>query len=119
MVETRKSILIFMYSERIKSELIIASEILAKMLSLKGEERKGAETLMTTYLNALAGEIRIAQGIEKSINFIGAEKKIVEAIGKIALSEFSEIDRCISDSLSFVTTSSQRAMEALQEKNLL
>jgi len=118
-VDTRKPILIFMYSERIKSELIIASEVLAKMFTLEGEERKGAEKLMSSYLEALAGEIRIAQGIEKSINFLGAEKKIMEAIGKITLSEFSEINRCISDSLSYVTTSSQKAMEILEEKHLL
>jgi hypothetical protein len=118
-VDTRKPILIFMYSERIKSELIIASEILEKMFALKGEERKGAEKLMSSFLEALAGEIRIAQGIEKSINFLGAEKKIKEAIGKITLSEFSEINRCISDSLSYVATSSQKAMEILEEKHLL
>ncbi len=108
-----------MYSERIKSELIIASEVLAKMLTLKGEQRKGAEQLMTTYLEALVGEIRIAQGIEKSLNLIGAEKKIMEAIGKMKLSEFSEINRCISDSLSFITTSSQKAMEVLEDEHLL
>lgn len=108
-----------MYSERIKSELIIASELLARLGTLKGEERKGAERLMTTFLEALVREIRIAYGTEKSVNFLGAEKKVLEAIGKIGLSEFSGIDRCISDSLSFVTTSSQKAMEVLQRKLLL
>jgi hypothetical protein len=118
-VNTRKSILVFMYSERIKSELIIASDVLEKMLTLVGEERKGAEKLMLTYLERLVGEIKIAQGIEKSINFLGAEKKITEAIGRIQLSEFSEINRCISDSLSFITISSQKAMEILEQRHLL
>ena len=118
-MNTRKSILVFMYSERIKSELIIASNVLEKMLTLKGEERNGAEKLMITYLERLVGEIKIAQGIEKSINFLGAEKKITEAIGRIQLSEFSEVKKCISDSLSFITTSSQKAMEILEQRDLL
>lgn len=118
-MDTRKSILVFMYSERIKSELIIASQALARMYSLKDDELKGAVKLMTAFLQALVGEIRIAQGTEKSINFLGAEKKVMEAIGKMRLSEFSAIDRCISDALSFITTSSQKSMEALEEKNLL
>ncbi len=101
-MDTRRSILVIMYSERIKSELIIASELLARTTTLKGEERKGAERLMTTFLEVLVREIRIAYGTKKSVNFLGAEKKVLEAIGKIKLSEFSEIDRCVSDSLSFV-----------------
>ena len=119
LMDTRKAILIFMYSEKIKSALIIASELLAKMLSLQGEERKGAEKLTATYLKALVGEIKIAQNLEKSVNFLGAEKKIMEATGKIILSDPKEIDRCISEALSYITTSSQAAMEALEEKCLI
>lgn len=118
-MDPRRSILLFMHSERIKSELIIASELIARMAALKGEERKGAERLMIALLEALVKEIRIAYGTEKSMNFLGAEKKILEAVGKMRLSDFSGIDRCISDSLSFVTTSSQKAMELLQDMDLL
>lgn len=118
-METRKSILVFQYSERIKSELIIASELLAKLLTLKGDELAGAEKLMRTYLEAIVGEIRIAQNMEKSVNFLGAEKKVMEAIGRLRLSEHSDVSRSISEALSFITTSSQGAMEALEEKGLI
>ena len=69
-----------MFSERIKSELIIASQVLDQTYLLEGEQRAGAEKLLITYLRALLGEIRIAKNIEKSIDFIGAEKKIMEAL---------------------------------------
>jgi len=118
-MDTRKTIFIYQYSERIKSELIIASELLAKMVILKGEEFIGARELMTSYLEALVREIRIAQNIEKSVNFVGAEKKIMEAIGKLKLSEHLEINRCISEALSLITTSCQAAMEALENKQLI
>ena len=67
----------------------------------------------------LCALIKIAQNLEKSVNFLGAEKKIMEATGKIILSDPKEIDRCISEALSYITTSSQAAMEALEEKCLI
>jgi hypothetical protein len=118
-MDDRKAILMYQYSERIKSELIIASELVAKMMTLEGKEFDGAEKLMTSFFGALVGEIRIAQHVEKSMNLIGAEKKIMEAIGKMKLLEHSEINMCISEALSLITTSCQGAMQVLIDKNLI
>ena len=118
-MDTRKTILVYQYAERIKSELIIASDLLAKMLALRGEERIGAEKMMASYLEALIREIKIAQNIEKSVNFVGAEKRIVEATARLRLSEYPAIRRCISEALSFITTSCQAAMEALEQERLI
>jgi len=65
------------------------------------------------------GEIRISQNVEKSVNFIGAEKKIVEAIGRMKLFEYPKISRCISEALSLVTTSCQGAMKVLMDMHLI
>jgi hypothetical protein len=89
------------------------------MFSLRGEERMGAEKMMSSYLEALAREIKIAQNIEKSVNFVGAEKKVMEAMGKLRLSEYSGINRCISEALSLITTSCQAAMEVLEKERLI
>ena len=118
-MDTRKAILVYQYSERIKSELIIASGLVLTMETLEGEELNGAKKLMTSFFEALIGEIRIAQHVEKSMNFIGAEKKMMEAIEKIKLLEHTEINRCISEALSLITTSCQRAMEVLISENLI
>lgn len=118
-MDRRKTILVYQYSERIKSELIIASDLLAKMLTLRGEERIGAEKMMCSYFEALAREIRIAQNVEKSVNFVGAEKRVMEATGKLNLLKYSEISRCISEALSLITTSCQAAMEALEKERLI
>jgi hypothetical protein len=118
-MNTRKAILIYMYAERIKSELIIASNLLAKMDHLEGNERLGAKKMMVSLLEALAGEIRIAQHVEKSMNFIGAERRIMEAIGKINLQERAEINPCISEALSLVTTCSSGAMKVLMSRQLI
>ena len=112
--------MVYQYSERTKSELIIAAKLLARMASLKGEERRGAEKLLMSFLEALLGEIRIAKAVkDSSINFRGAEEKIMEAIGKLQLSEHGEINRCFSEALTYVTTSCQWAMEELEDKHLL
>ena len=118
-MNTRKAILIYMYAERIKSELIIASNLLAAMDGLEGNERLGAEKMMVSFLEALTGEIRIAQHVERSMNFIGAERKIMEAIGKIGLHERSGINQCISEALSLVTTCSSGAMKVLMSRQLI
>jgi hypothetical protein len=118
-MNTRKAILTYMYAERIKSELIIASGLLATMDGLEGNERLGAEKMMRSFLEALVGEIRIAQHVERSMNFIGAEKKIMEAVGKTRFHERSEINQCISEALSLITTCSSGAMKVLMSRQLI
>jgi hypothetical protein len=118
-MDTKKAILVYQYSERIKSELIIASGLVSTMETLDGKELNGAEKLMKSFLEALIGEIRIALHIDKSMNFIGAEKKIREVIDNMKLHEYTEINRCISDALSLITTSCQRAMEILIKEHLI
>ena len=118
-MDNRKAIIILQYAERIKSELIIASGLLENIAALDGPERLGAEKMMKAYLDAVAGEIRIAQHHEKSMNFIGAERKVLEATGKMEALGRNETHRCISEALSLITTSSQRAMEYLVAQKLL
>jgi hypothetical protein len=118
-VDTKKAILLYQCSERIKSELIIASGLMATMVELEGDELAGASKVMTAFLEALLGEIRMAQNIERSVNFIGAEKKVAEAIGLVKLLEHSRINKCISEALSFATTSCQGAVTVLLEHGLV
>jgi hypothetical protein len=103
----------------LKSELIIVSNLLATMDRLEGNERLGAEKMMVSFLVALAGEIRIAQHVERSMNFIGAERKIMEAMGKIQRLERSKINQCISEALSLITTCSAGAMKVLMNRQLI
>ncbi len=118
-MNTRKAILTYMYAERIKSELIIASNLLTKMDHLEGNERLGAEKMMVSLLEALANEIRIAQHVERSMNFIGAERRIMEAMGKITLQDKLEVNKCISEALSLITTCSAGAMKVLMSQQLI
>ena len=118
-MDTKKAILVYQCSEQIKSELIIASGLMATMAELEGDELVGARKVVISFLAALLGEIRMAQNIERSVNFIGAEKKVAEAVGLLTLLEYSRIEKCISEALSFTTTSCQGAVTVLIEHGLI
>ena len=118
-LDTRKAISCFQYVERIKSELIIAVKLLEKLDELEGDELAGAERMMLSFLDALAGEITIAHGVLGMQNFEEARKKILDTTGKILSQDYVGSMNNISKAISSITTSGSRAMQVLKEKNLL
>jgi len=118
MPDVRKAIVCFQYVERIKSELIIAARLLGEIEELRGDELAGAEKLMSSLLEALLGEIRIAHNVLGLRNFEEASMQVEEAAGNLRLHEYSEAIKSISRAISFITTSGQHAMQTLTEKGL-
>lgn len=118
-MDIKKTMLIYQYAERIKSALIIAFKLMERLATLSGAELQGAEKLMASYLEALAAEIRIAQNVEKSEYFLRAEEKTAESVEKLTLFGHEETVRCLREALTAITTSCQKAMEALERQNLL
>jgi len=119
MPDVRKAIVCFQYVERIKSELIIAARLLGEIEELRGDELAGAEKLISSFLEALLGEIRIAHNVLGLRNFEEAGMQVEEAAGNLRLHEYSEAIKSISRAISFITTSGQHAMQTLTEKGLL
>lgn len=117
--ETREAILCFQFSERIKSELIIASKLLGMIEGLKGDELRGAKKLMESFLDALLGEIQIAKSILGLRDFDEGSLRVQEAQERISRDEFLEATKCISEAISFTTTIGQRAMQTLIQEKLL
>ena len=118
-MDVKHLILEFQYSEKIKSQLIIGSNLLAHMEALKGEERAGAEKIVKIYLQSLLTEIRIARNTVKSVNYHGAEKNVTESLGRLEMNDLANSNLCVSKALSYITTSCQAAMTKLQKSNLL
>jgi len=117
--DTRKAIICFQYVERIKSELIIAVKLLEKLNELKGDEFAGAEKMMLSFLDALAGEITIAHGVLGIQNFEEARKRILDTTGKILSKDYVGATNNITKAISSITTSGSRVMQILKEQNLL
>ncbi|NIN01416.1 MAG: hypothetical protein GTO24_25990, partial [candidate division Zixibacteria bacterium] len=118
-VDVKRLILEFQYSEKIKSQLIIGSSLLAQVEALKGEERTGAEKILKTYLQSLLTEIRIAQSTVRSVNYHGAEKNVLESLGRLEMNDLAKSNLCMSKALSYITTACEAAMTTLQKGNFL
>ena len=62
-MNTREAILDLQYGEKMKSGLIIGTNLLDQMVSLKGEELAGGKKVLIWYMEGLLREIRIAENV--------------------------------------------------------
>jgi hypothetical protein len=119
-METREAILDFQYAEKMKSGLIIGTTLLDQMASLKKEEElSGGKKVLVWYLEGLLREIRIAENVLGSGHYTELERKVMEVIGRIHMSQFQEAQGSFSEAISLATTSCQTAMNFLIEKKLV
>ena len=119
MINSEQAILSYQFSEGIKSGLIIATKLLEQINGLKNGELVGAEKIMFAYINALQGEIRIAQNAVKLQGLEEARMNVDKATEKIRSHEYSEATRCVSKAISAITTIGQKAAETLKGRGLL
>ncbi|MEW6374900.1 MAG: hypothetical protein AB1502_03805 [Thermodesulfobacteriota bacterium] len=119
MMETKEAILDFQYSEKMKSGLIIGTGLLDQLVSLKNEERSGGLKVLVWYLEGLLRELRIAENVLGLGHYSDLERKVMEVIGRVQMSQFLEAQRSISEAISLTTTSCQASMNFLIENNLV
>ncbi|OGP72651.1 MAG: hypothetical protein A2V86_17895 [Deltaproteobacteria bacterium RBG_16_49_23] len=119
-MDTRKAIFDFQYSEKMKSGLIIGTNLLEQLVALKGEgELSGGRKVLTWYLEGLLRELRIAQNVIGMDHYVNLERKMMEIVGRVQMSQFQEALRSFSEAISLATTSCQTSMSFLMEKKLL
>jgi len=118
-METREAILDFQYSEKMKSGLIIGTNLMAQMMSLKEDELAGGKKVLVWYLEGLLRETRVAESVLGIGHFGGLEQKVMEVTGRIQLSQFQEAEGSFSEAISLATTSCQRSMSFLAAKGLV
>jgi hypothetical protein len=119
-METREAILDFQYSEKMKSGLIIGTTLLDQLVSLRNDgELSGGKKVLVWYLEGLLREIRIAENVLGSGHYADLERKVMEVIGRVHMSQFQEAQWSFSEAISLATTSCQKAMNFLVEKRLV
>lgn len=119
-METRKAILDFQYSEKMKSGLIIGTLLLEQVMSIKKEEElMGGQKILVGYLEALLRELRIAENVLGADHYGDLDRKLMEVIGRIQLSQFQEAFRSLSEAISLASTSCQSSMNFLIGKGLI
>jgi len=118
-METREAILNLEYSEKMKSGLIIGTGLLDQLISLKDEELSGGKKILVGYLEGLLREVRIAGNVLELGHYGDLERKMMEVIGRIQMSQFQEARWSFSEAISLATTLCQRSMNFLMEKKLV
>lgn len=117
--EVRQALKEFQYAERLKSELIIGFKMLERLEGLNPEHFAGGEKILTTFFEALLTEIRIAHNATNLKNFAEADKKMMQAIGRINLHDYSEAERCISEALTAITSACHGSMQVLVDRDMI
>jgi hypothetical protein len=117
--DAREAVICFQFSERIKSEMIIASRLLGEIDELKGDELAGGKKMLLSFLEALLGEINLANNILKQQNITRAGVKVKDALERVRSDEYSEAIRRVSEAISHITTSGGRAMQILKQRGFL
>jgi len=119
-METREAILEFQYAEKMKSGLIIGATLLDQIVSLRqADELSGGKKVLVWYLEGLLREIRIADTVLGSGRYDDLERKVMETIGRIHMSQFQEAQGSFSEAISLATTTCQAAMNFLLERKLI
>jgi hypothetical protein len=118
-MEVREAILDFQYSEKIKSGLIIGTSLLDQLESLKKDELSGGRKVLVWYLEGLLREMKIAENVLGVGRYGDLERKLMEVIGRIEMSQFQDAQWSFSEAISLATTSCQSSMSFLMEKKLV
>ncbi len=118
-MDTREAILNFQYSEKMKSGLIIGTGLLDQLISLNDEELSGGKKVLIWYLEGLLREVRIAGNVLGSGQYGDLERKVMEVIGRVQMSQFQEAQRSFSEAISLATTSCQSSMSLLVKRQLV
>ena len=118
-MNTREAILDLQYAEKMKSGLIIGTGLLDQLVSLKGEELTGGKKVLIWYLEGLLREIRIAENVLGKGHYGDLERKVMEVIGRVQMSQFQDALRSFSEAISSATTSCQASMSFLVENRLI
>ncbi len=115
----KKALVIFHYAEKIKSNLIIATNMLEFLETLSDAEIVGGEKLMIAYFNALIREVNIAANASESQNFRKVGEKLEEAIERVRQHNYGSAIKPVSEAISLTTTDGSRAAEILKNKGLI
>ena len=118
-MNTREAILDLQYAEKMKSGLIIGSGLMDPLVSMKDEELAGGKKVLVWYLEGLLREIRIAENVLGRGHYSDLERKVMEVIGRVQMSQFQDVQRSFSEAISLATTSCQISMSFLIEKRLI
>ncbi|MEM3090712.1 MAG: hypothetical protein QXW17_02985 [Candidatus Bathyarchaeia archaeon] len=118
--DIKKALTVFNYTEKIKTNLIMASSLLEFLGGIRDEsEAAGAEKLLVAYLNALIVEVNIAANASRVEGFRDIASQLQEAAEQLRQHNYTVVQRFISEAISSATTFGSWAAQTLKEKDLI
>ena len=118
-MQTNESIKAFSQSEKLKSGLIWASQIVEAYKALPESDKPGAEKILKILIGMIASEIHIAQKAAPHQIWPEAEKDVNTALVMLNSGVAHDVGYHLTQALSKVTTVGQQSMTRLVEKGLL
>jgi hypothetical protein len=116
---SREAILLFHFADRLKSELLIASQLLVTLLQLKGQEQEGGKRLFLDYFRALEQEIGRGPAFIDEQEMIRVRTVFTGLAGMVDSNMFTDVQGHLTWVISTMTTHAQRAMTFLLQEKLL
>jgi hypothetical protein len=118
-MHVNQAIIAFSQSEKLKSGIIWASQIIEMYIALSDSEKPGAERVLITLINMIAAEIHVAKKAAPHEVWQDVEKDMNTALVMLNSGVTHEAGYHLTQALTKVTTVGQQSMTLLTEKGLL
>jgi hypothetical protein len=118
-MEIKEAILAFSQSEKIKTGLIWASQLLELHRGLPDSERRGSERTIKAIVDMIANEIRLSSRVAANASWKGVERAVDQGMIMINSGVASESVAHLTLALSRVTGISHDSMSFLRERGML
>ena len=113
------AIMLFQFSERVKSFLIVASRMVDGLKGLEGAELTGARGMFKRFIDAVMAEVRLAHNATRRQEF-GDVNALLSEVSNLAGSGLvDEAVRRLAEAISLTATCGSEALAFLQEKGLV
>ncbi len=116
---SREAILLFHFADRLKSDLLIASQLLTSLLQLKGQEQEGGKRIVMDYFRALDRELGLGTALINDQDMIRVRTVMSGLIGMVDSKMLTDVQNHLTWIISTMTTYAQRAMEFLLKEGQL
>ena len=117
--DIRKVVVTFHYAEKIKTNLIMATNLLGTLSGMNDGESVGAEKLLKVYFDSLTTEVNIAVNASGVQKFEDVRRKIEEAVGLLKEHNYSDPAKRVAEAMSITTSVANEAAETMSKKGLI
>ena len=118
-MQTDQAIKAFSQSEKLKSGLIWANQIVEVCVALPEPEKPGAERVLKTLIGMIASELHIAKKAAPHEIWLEAEKDVNTALVMLNSGVAHDCGHHLTQALSKVTTIGHQSMRLLVDEGLL